>query len=115
MSDPLDIDIETVYAYTDVSKWFGVSVNVYDVVLSRPGSDVKYELTYHKGLGHHGSPPELREVLECLVSDAWVCENGEASELGLNDAQIFDLYDARDRFRDFLGEHYWDYMEKDWS
>lgn len=109
------LDIEMVYTYNGVSKWFGLDFDVYDVVLSRPGTDVEYHVTYHKGLGHDGSPPELREVLECLVSDAWVCENGEASELGMNDAQIMSLYDARDRFRDFLGEHYRDYIEKDWS
>lgn len=113
MSDPLDI--EMVYTHKGVDKWFGVDADAYEVVLTRPGTDVEHVIMYHKGLGHDGAPPLLDEVLECLVSDAWVCENGEGSELGLDDAQILELYRQRDSFREFLDVHYWDYMEKDWS
>lgn len=40
----------------------------------------QYTVTFSKGFGHNGRPPELSEVLDCLASDAATIENARTFE-----------------------------------
>src|SRR5262245_25544323 len=40
----------------------------------------RFTLVFSKGLGHHGKPAELPEVLDCVASDASSVDNSDGFE-----------------------------------
>lgn len=88
----------------------------YRVRLTRSGGR-QMTLSFHKGIGHAGNPPQLEEVLEAILSDAAGIENAHsfeewADEYGFDSdgRKAEAIYRASvrqtDKLRAFLGDDY---------
>jgi hypothetical protein len=78
-------------------------------------------IPFYMGTGHNGEPPTLNDVLECLASDAAICEEDQWDDLvdGLPFKQAQQMVKETEKqtrnLQYLLGDDYEEFWTKQWA